>query len=236
MQKILGFENAKTSKGAAFGYLTGIVYLAPYNLSGVNLCPKASKGCAAACLYTAGRGAFKSIQAARMAKTRWFLNDRASFVAQLKLEIKAAKKRANKLGLKLAIRLNGTSDIVWEKITDIIQSFPDVQFYDYTKIAKRFLFERPANYDLTFSLSEDNETDARFVLSRGGRVAVVFRDKSFPDMFLGYPVVSGDNHDLRFLDARGVIVALYAKGKARKDTSGFVRDTGTACATVSKAA
>jgi hypothetical protein len=228
MQKIIGFENAKTSKGTAHGYLTGIVYLAPYNLSGVNLCPKASKGCAAACLYTAGRGAFKSIQAARMAKTQWFLNDRAGFVDQLKREIKAAQKRAAKLGLKLAIRLNGTSDIVWERITDVIQSFPDVQFYDYTKIAKRFLWDRPANYDLTFSLSEDNETDAAFVLARGGRVAAVFRDRNFPASFLGVPVVSGDDHDLRFLDASGVVVGLYAKGKARKDASGFVRDTETA--------
>lgn len=224
MQKILGFENAKTSKGAAKGYLTGIVYLAPYTLSGTNLCPKASAGCAAACLYTAGRGAFKSIQDARLAKTRAFLNDRAAFVAQLKVEIAAAQKRAAKLGMKLAIRLNGTSDVVWEKLTDVIQSFPDVQFYDYTKIAKRFLWTLPVNYDLTFSLSEDNETDARFVLGRGGRVAVVFRSKAFPPSYLGAPVVSGDDHDLRFIDPAGVVVALYAKGKAKKDATGFVRD------------
>lgn len=223
-QKILGFENAKTSKGVKLGYLTGIVYLAPYNLSGVNLCPKASAGCAAACLYTAGRGAFASIQAARMAKTRFFLERREEFILQLKNEIVAAKVKAASLGLKLAIRLNGTSDIVWERISDVIQSFPEVQFYDYTKIAKRFLFERPANYDLTFSLSESNESEARFVLANGGRVAAVFRDKAFPSYFLNAPVVSGDDHDLRFLDAQGVIVALYAKGKARKDTSGFVRD------------
>jgi hypothetical protein len=224
-QTILGFENAKTSKGAGYGYLTGIVYLAPYNLSGVNLCPKASDGCAQACLYTAGRGAFKSIQRSRLAKTRYFLDDRAGFIAQLKIEIKAAKRRADRLGLKLAIRLNGTSDIVWERLTDIFESFPDVQFYDYTKIAKRFLLKRPANYDLTFSLSEDNERDAASVLRLGGRVAVVFRDKKYPAQFLGASVVDGDAHDLRFLDPSGSIVALYAKGKARRDSSGFVRDT-----------
>lgn len=223
-QKILGFENAKTSKGVKHGYLTGIVYLAPYNLSGVNLCPKASKGCANACLYTAGRGAFKSIQKARLAKTRFFIERREEFILQLKNEIFMAEKKARSMGLKLAIRLNGTSDIVWESVSDIIQSFPDVQFYDYTKIAKRFVFKRPANYDLTFSLSETNEKDARFVLASGGRVAVVFRSKAFPSVFLGAPVVSGDDHDLRFLDAQGVIVALYAKGKAKKDVSGFVRD------------
>lgn len=224
-QKILGFENAKTSKGVKHGYLTGIVYLAPHTLSGVNLCPKASKGCVKACLFTAGRGAFKFIQAARMAKTRFFLEKKADFILQLKNEIFMAEKKARSQGLKLAIRLNGTSDIVWERISDVIQTFPNVQFYDYTKIAKRFLLALPANYDLTFSLSESNESDARFVLSKGYRVAAVFRDKYFPASFLGASVISGDNHDLRFLDAQGVIVALYAKGRAKKDDSGFVRET-----------
>lgn len=228
-QKILGFENAKTSKGSRYGYLTGIVYLTPHRLSGVNLCPKASKGCIAACLYTAGRGAFNSIQKSRLKKTQWFLSDRQGFVSQLKIEIAAAQKRADKLGLNLAIRLNGTSDIVWERLTDVVQSFPNVQFYEYTKIAKRYLFELPPNLDLTFSLSESNEQDARFVLSQGHRVAVVFRDASYPSEFLGAKTVTGDDHDLRFLDSKGVVVALYAKGKARKDKSGFVRETTSAC-------
>lgn len=224
-QKILGFENAKTSKGLSLGYLTGIVYLAPHTLSGVNLCPKASNGCAKACLYTAGRGAMKNIQAARMAKTRFFLERRSEFILQLKNEIFMAEKKARSMGLRLVIRLNGTSDIAWERISDVIQSFPNVQFYDYTKIAARFRSALPENYDLTFSLSESNENEAREVLTRGGRVAAVFRDSNFPESFLGTHVVSGDSHDLRFLDAQGVIVALYAKGKAKKDTSGFVRET-----------
>lgn len=224
-QKILGFENAKTSKGNKLGYLTGIVYLAPHTLSGVNLCPKASAGCAKACLYTAGRGAMKSIQAARMAKTRFFLDHKAAFIMQLKNEIFMAEKKARSMRLKLVIRLNGTSDIAWERFSDLIQAFPNVQFYDYTKIAARFKSALPKNYDLTFSLSESNESEAREVLARGGRVAAVFRDANFPESFLGVKVVSGDNHDLRFLDASGVVVALYAKGQAKKDTTGFVRDT-----------
>lgn len=223
-QELLNIDaNPKTVKGRAKGYMTAILYLAPYTLSGTNLCPKASAGCAAACLNTAGRGQMNSVQTARLKKTRYFLERRDEFIAQLKVEILAAKRRAAKLGLTLVVRLNGTSDVVWDKISDVIQTFPDTQFYDYTKIAKRFLFDRPANYDLTFSLSEDNLKDAEMVLKLGGRVAVVFRDSNYPESFLGYPVMNGDDTDLRFLDGSG-IVALYAKGKARHDTTGFVQE------------
>jgi hypothetical protein len=101
--------------------------------------------------------------------------------------------------------------------------FKTVQFYDYTKRANRSSL--PANYALTFSLSESNESDARAVLARGGNVAVVFRRKaSFPPMYLGAPTIDGDRHDLRFLDPVGSVVALYAKGNAKRDRSGFVRD------------
>ena len=122
------------------------------------------------------------------------------------------------------VRLNGTSDILWELNSDIIQSFPNLQFYDYTKISKRFSFAIPANYHLTFSLSESNDNDALKVLGLGHSIAAVFRDSNLPDTFMGYPVTNGDTTDLRFLDAKGVIVGLKAKGKAKKDTSGFVRD------------
>jgi hypothetical protein len=224
---ILGYQNAKTIKGEDLGYITGILYLAPSDLSGVDLCPKASDGCRAACLFTAGRGRFKSIQDARMNKTNYWLESPLEFAEQLKKEISKAKIKADKLGLKLCIRLNGTSDIAWELKTDIIQSFPDIQFYDYTKIAARFKRKLPDNYHLTFSLSESNQSDALKVLALGGNVAAVFRDSNLPDSFLGFKVVDGDSHDLRFLDAshgQGLIIGLKAKGQAKKDASGFVQD------------
>lgn len=221
-QKLLNFDNPKTPKGESLGYLTGVLYLAPGSLSGVNLCPKASAGCLAACLNTAGRGGFRSTQRARLKKTRFWLQDPVGFISRLKAEITAAQKRASRRGLKLAIRLNGTSDIVWERVSDIIQSFPGVQFYDYTKIYKRLLWPLPPNYDLTFSLSENNQSEAGWALSRGFRIAAVYpRGVSIPT-YLDALTIDGDRSDARFLEPGGVIVLLRAKGRARRDTSGFV--------------
>lgn len=219
--KLLTVENAKTKKGESLGYLTGILYLAPANMSGRNLCPKASAGCKAACLNSAGRGQFDSIQRARLDKTLLFNNNLPGFIEQLKEDIQAVIRKAEREGLKPAIRLNGTSDIMWDRITDIIQSFPEVQFYDYTKISSRFTRQLPANYHLTFSLSETNFNEAVEVLKLGYNVAAVFFD--VPSKFIGFEVINGDNHDLRFLDKKGVVVGLTAKGKAKKDTSGFVQ-------------
>jgi hypothetical protein len=219
--------NPKIAKGDKQGqYLTAILHLSPANLSGFEVCPKRSEGCTASCLNTAGRGGiFKSIQDARKAKTLFFFNDRNGFLAQLKKEIAAFERKCAKLGVKPAVRLNGTSDIVWEQF-DVIQAFPNVQFYDYTKIAARFRINwmLPKNYRLTFSLSENNQKDAEMVLENGGNVAAVFRTKEMPPAWLGARVVNGDATDLRFLDPSGVVVGLSAKGKAKKDQSGFVID------------
>ena len=223
-RNILSFNaDAKTKKGLKQGFLTGILYLAPANLSGVNLCPKSSAGCRAACLFTAGRGRFYSVDRARRIKTIAYLADPARFAETIKKSIRSLIAKADKLDLTPVVRLNGTSDILFERNTDIMQSFPDIQFYDYTAIAKRFMFTIPSNYHLTFSLKEHNDLDAQLVLSRGGNVAAVFR-KDLPAEFLGYPVVNGDGNDLRFLDAVGVVVGLKAKGKAKSDQSNFVRD------------
>lgn len=222
-QNLLSYENAKTSKGEKLGVMTGILYLAPSDLSGVDLCPHASLGCRKACLFTAGRGRFESVYNARMNKTEYFLNDRLTFIAQLKREIENAKKRAQILGLKLAIRLNGTSDIAWELISTLIQKFSDVQFYDYTKSIARLRKKLPSNYDLTFSRSETNDAQCLEALRLGFRVAVVFDSLetawNFSDKF---EIIEGDSHDVRFLDKPGVIVALKSKGKAKHDQSGFV--------------
>tara|TARA_R100000388_G_C7209508_1_gene142844 strand:+ start:297 stop:989 length:693 start_codon:yes stop_codon:yes gene_type:complete len=228
MQKLLGINtNYKTIKNQKVGVLTGILYMAPYNLSGKNVCPAASKGCAAACLNTAGRGAMNVVQAARLKKTRRFFSNRDIFLFQLCDEIKSLKERAAKKGMKAAVRLNGTSDLPYEKYKikdgkNIMELFPDVQFYDYTKLDNRFTRgQLPANYHLTFSRAEDNDHKLKEVLKYTS-AAVVFADK-LPKTWRGYPVIDGDEHDARFTDAGpGVIIGLIAKGKARHDKSGFV--------------
>jgi hypothetical protein len=128
------------------------------------------------------------------------------------------------------VRLNGTSDLPWERIAgpyglSAFQAFPAIQFYDYSKIATRVLMHAsglmPVNYHLTFSRSESNQIDVAAVVAAGANVAAVFQ-KSLPAVWHGVPVVNGDADDLRFLDASGVIVGLKAKGRAKRDTSGFV--------------
>lgn len=215
--------DAKTVKGSSQGYLTGILYLAPSKLSGIDICPFASKGCIDACLFSAGRGRFYLTTRQRVLKTVAYHIDQRRFVDTLKVSIRKLKTKAKNKGMIPVVRLNGTSDIAFDTKTDIIQEFSDTQFYDYTKIPQRFLFPLPKNYSLTFSLSEDNEVDARFVLSRGENVAVVFKDGILPKEYMGYPVVNGDDTDLRFLDPKGCIIGLKAKGRAKLDTSGFVK-------------
>jgi hypothetical protein len=227
-------SDAKTSKGEKLGFLTGILYLAPYRtIQAYNTCPMAVKaGCFEACLYTAGRGAYSSVQNARVNKTNWFYIDRESFINQLIKNINSLIYKAKKMKLTPLIRLNGTSDIKWENISfeyngryyeNIMQLFPYLQFYDYTKISNRI--NLPANYDLTFSYSGKSEF-IKYVnkaIDNKMRIAVVFKDKhNLPDEFMGLSVVNGDNSDIRHIDPHNVIVALYAKGKAKKDNTGFV--------------
>jgi len=222
--------NAKTRKGAKRGYMTGILYLAPATNSGHNVCSHPSPGCLQACLYTAGRGRFDKCKNARINKTKALFENREAFVAQIKKDIEAGIRKAKRESKTFVIRLNGTSDLAFENF-GIMQSFPEIQFYDYTKNPfrmTRFLSGgMPSNYHLTFSASECNEKETQNVLAKGGNVAMVFRtkdEKEFPASYWGYPVVSGDKDDLRFLDEKNVIVALKMKGKASKDLSGFVRD------------
>lgn len=229
--------NAKTAKNSSHGaYLSYILHLAPYNLSGHNVCPAASAGCAAACLNSAGRGAFSNVQAARVRKTLLLFKSRAEFVGQLGQDLNAVVCKSVKLKLKPVVRLNGTSDLDWTRIKlldgrTVFEAYPDIQFYDYTKVLRRLydLKRRPiSNYHLTFSRSETNEADCIEALRLGYNVAVVFAGDT-PLTYLGAPTIDGDSHDLRFLDPRGAVVALKAKGKARRDTSGFVINL-TACA------
>lgn len=229
--------NPKTKKGRARGYSSAILHFAPASLSGWNVCKWSSAGCRGACLNTAGHGGImrrgettNAVQLARIARTTWFFTDRAAFMAQLFSEIETHVRRAIRNGLTPVVRLNGTSDLPWERITgpngvSAFDAFPHIQFYDYTKSAERVLMfvgsMLPANYHLTFSRSEENGLDTVAVLAAGGNVAAVF-SKALPSHWNGVRVVNGDQDDLRFLDPSGVVVGLKAKGKARRDTSGFV--------------
>lgn len=234
--KLLGTANTKTMKGEAEGYMTFIMHLAPHDaaIAGKSVCPWASTGCIASCLHTAGRGRFNSIQEARANKTRFFFADRNAFMAQLVREIAAAERKAQRAGMRCAVRLNGTSDLPFErypveyaghKFANVMQAFPAVTFYDYTKSPQRAALSLgagwPSNYSLTFSRSEANELDARLLAKGGVNVAVVFAG-DLPSSWAGRPVINGDLTDLRFLDPKGVIVGLKAKGQAKRDCSGFV--------------
>jgi hypothetical protein len=228
---LLTVGNPKLLKGEKKGYLSSVLHLAPANLSGKEVCPKRTAGCTSACLNTAGRGGiFKKgettnvIQQARIRKTKAFFADRQAFLNELTVDILKTKTTAEKKGLIPVFRLNGTSDLSWEKYEvangkNIFQMFPEVQFYDYTKVNNRKVSHIP-NYHLTFSNADGNDMDVRLAMSNGMNVAVVF-DK-LPETYLGRKVVNGDETDLRFLDEKNVIVGLKAKGKAKKDASGFV--------------
>lgn len=223
-------SNAKTVKGDGSEYVTAIMYLTPWKSAGINVCPMAEEAkCIEGCLNSAGRGAFNSVQAGRARKTEWFATNRETFMQQLHKDIMSFSKFCAKLGVTPCVRLNGTSDIRWELIkvagfANIFEAFPDVIFYDYTKIANRKV--KASNYHLTWSYSGASDTYVQGftkALANGLNIAVVFRNKeSVPVQFNGVNVIDGDRDDLRFLDPKGVVVGLYAKGKARKDTSGFV--------------
>lgn len=167
-----------------------------------------------------------SVQESRLRRTVFFWNQRAAFLIQLQKEIAAFVRKCARLGLTPVIRLNGTSDIGWHHIGGIMPLWPTVQFYDYTKVPARIARNRQPNYYLVFSRSEKNEAECMRELEAERNVVVVWRSKAaIPSKWKGYDVIPGDAHDNRFLDPQGgKVVALYAKGKARKDTSGFVLD------------
>jgi len=222
--------SAKIVKSETVGQLTGIFYGAPSNVSGYDVCAFASDGCRIACLYSAGRGVMNMVQAARVRKTKMFFEDRPGFMTQVIKDIEALIRKAKRENLAPSVRMNGTSDIKWEKIScgchkNLMAHFPELVFYDYTKIPIRYRQNLPENYSLTFSLNEANLHEALEALAMGTNVAVVFRLDhlgNLPEFFHGYRVIDGDKHDARYLDAKGVVVGLKAKGDAINDVTGFV--------------
>jgi hypothetical protein len=239
--KLLSTGNPKVLKGMIQGYNTYILHLAPANLSGYETCPKRTAGCTAACLNTAGRGGMYKrgettnvIQQARIRKTKMFFENRIQFMSQLVADIELAIKQSKRMNLVPVFRLNGTSDLSFEKyeverngqvFRNMFTAFPEVQFYDYTKVLGRKI-ANISNYHLTFSDADGNAADVVKAIKQGYNVATVFGIKKtlpMPETYMGMPVFNGDESDLRFLDPKGVVVGLYAKGKAKKDTSGFVK-------------
>ena len=224
------YSQTKMAKGEAFGYKTAILHLAPYDLSGRNVCPKATKGpggCINPCLNTSGRGQMGSVQRARVNKTNYFWTNKNGFLWELSQEIEQLKKRARSQGYKFACRLNGTSDLPWHRMkvdggSTLMELHPDVKFYEYTKVLN-YLDHDFKNLHFTFSDSGRNESDQLAAMEKGANVAVVFKDK-LPRTWMDRRVINGDKHDLRFKDPSGVIVGLVAKGLGRKvTTNSFIK-------------
>lgn len=229
-------SNAKTAKQGE-AYEAAIMHFAHKN----TVCPWSTKGCREACLNTSGRSQVTGnvsranllkydIHRARIARTQLYWKDQNEFFTLLYAEVGTLYRRAVRHGKKCVVRLNGTSDITWERIDrSFFYTFPNVQFYDYTKSRLRALRSVkdpgwPANYHLTYSRSEeDSEASIREMLDVGVSVAVVFLE-TLPETYLGVEVIDGNAHDFRFTDPRGVVVGLTAKARAKADETGFVVD------------
>ena len=237
--KLLTSQNAKTIKGEKRGYKTFVLYLASGDKSlkeygkagGLDVCPNKSRACFTFCLDNAGRGRFDHVKLARLVKTKQYRLDPAKFTREVSQELARKVKwwSSNRPAWQLVLRADGTSDIGIGR--RICQDHPSVQFMDYTKHLQVLRRDRKIpygpNYHLTFSWSGENERECREALDLGYNVAAPFvpNTKSGawdPPEFMGNPVISGENDDLRFLDPAPAIVALRPKGRAVYDASGFV--------------
>jgi hypothetical protein len=258
--RIFSTDSPKAIKANKFGYINAIHYMAPHKSAGVgNLCSHASLGCIALCLGEHSGAAiyYPAVIQSRRAKAQRFMRDRARYLLDMVRAIDALIVKAKRMRKKLALRLNGSTDVAYEGIRFTIHRnpfgraiavtlggpegktffahYPDIPFPDYTKNPRRFDRTLPANYCLTFSHSETNESDCLRLLERGVNVAVVFAGDK-PLTWNGFTVIDGDTHDLRHLDPRagnlvnghslslgGYVIALSPKGyKAKRDSSGFV--------------
>jgi len=229
---LLTFSNAKTSKGEKLNILTAILYLAPaaMNCLSINLCKGSTKGCRLACLFTAGRGKFSPVQQARLRKADHYVLNPVNYMECIVRDIELAIKKAAKKHYKLAVRLNGTSDIDYSLIpvqragktyANIFEAFSEVQFYDYTKLSHRLTDNTAKNYHLTFSFNGNNWSTCEELLRAGYNIAAVFYAE-LPIKYKGFTVINGDLTDIRFNDPTGVIVGLTAKGDAKKLEDSFI--------------
>ena len=238
--RIFSVDNPKSAKAQQFRWLNAIHYMAPHRLAGVgNMCPKASEGCKALCLgehsghaaiIAAGKRT-NSVRQSRREKARRFMRSRDKYMRDVVRAVELLVQRARRENTPLCVRMNGSTDIGWhgvgvqrqgKQFRNLFEAFPETQFVDYTKVAMRFARQLPANYHLTFSRSETNETECLELLGAGHNVAVVFTGVK-PATWHGYRVIDGDQHDLRQLDPKGVVIGLSPKGRrAKRDKSGFV--------------
>ena len=215
----------KKSKKVSEQY-TYILYLAPANQSGFNVCRYATNDCKAGCLNTSGRAAMEILSKnesriinSRIKKTKLFIEHTEYFMEWLIAEIKQAERKAIKDGYGFSVRLNGTSDINWQEVYfkgyNIFEIFPHIQFYDYTKDYTKF-FNIPKNYHLTYSYTGYNIGRSNLLLKKGFNVAMVFNAKTLPTEYNGFKVINGDLTDYRPNDGNGVIVGLKWKRIADK--------------------
>ena len=219
--------SAKTEHGESLPVpvFTSILYLAPAKISGFEMCPGRTKECTGACLFTSGRAKIEiwaglsNIQRARIRRTWLYIFNTQYFMDWVTAEITAARAKHQGPGAVYAVRLNGTSDISWEHVetqgfSNIFQVFPDVTFYDYTKMFKRQIADIQ-NYSLTFSYTGRNKSQSIRKLQEGENVAVVFLGK-LPEYWNGFKVIDGDVSDYRPGDCKGVVVGLRFKAVANK--------------------
>ena len=217
------------------GHYTYIIYLAPANTSGHNVCPFSTPECRNGCLATSGRAAMEiisggsRIQQSRVKKTNMLCTNPAFTIALISAEIDRAKAKAARDGFAFSVRLNGTSDVDYTKIKidgkNIFELHPDVTFYDYSK--NRFKFNNlPSNYHLTYSYTGRNWKYCEDLLSKGFNVAMVFnypKKQPLPTQYKGYTVINGDITDLRIDEGKGIIVGLYWKNIADKQLNNTVK-------------
>ena len=207
---------------------TYAIYLAPAKTSGYNTCKNSTPECRMGCLNTSGRAGIEefsgltNIKNARITKTRLLFEQQDFFMAWMIAEIKSARAKAERDGFYFSVRLNATSDIDWSKVLydgkNIYQIFADVNFYDYTKNALKFI-DKPSNYHLTLSYTGRNWDLCKAMLKLGHNVAMVFNvrdEKLLPKTYEGYTVINGDLTDYRIDDAKGIIVGLKWKRIANR--------------------
>jgi hypothetical protein len=221
---------------------TYIIYLAPSDASGYQVCPNATKECRLGCLATSGRVKIETfskkstIQNARVIKTQLFFEQRQFFMDWVVAEMRGFEAKAKRDGYAFSARLNGTSDLEWEHITidseggkTLFELFPNCIFYDYTKNPARMVTAHlPSNYHLTFSYSGRNEYVSEKVLEQGKNVAVIYNLKKgqpLPETWNGYPVIDADLTDYRPNDPVGTVAGLRWKVIANRANNKAIKES-----------
>lgn len=232
-------SSAKIAKnGKVHNVDTYIIYLSPASTSGYNVCQHSTHECRLGCLATSGRAKMdiasgkNVIINSRIKKTKLFFEHNEFFMRWMFAEIESAKKTAAKKGHGFSTRLNGTSDIDFTNYKvdglTVYEKFADVQHYDYTKDANKITQPQAENYHITFSYSGRNKAMAMYYLKKGGNVAVVFNAKNeseIPSEWNGFPVINGDESDVRYKDGNGKVVGLKFKEIADKQASDEIKNS-----------